>query len=324
MSKSDSNKKMPSIATSSNRAESIIIEPENHGQRIDNFLFTRLKGVPKSRLYRALRQGEFRVNKKRISASYKLAVGDVIRIPPLRFAATQKSPVRLPEGKVLQQLQESIIYEDKDFIFLNKPAGIAVHGGSGIHYGVIEGFRQLRPNAKFLELVHRLDRDTTGCLLIAKKSSVLKELHQLLVNRQVEKHYLALLAGQWQGGERRIKAALQKNTLSSGERIVRIQEDGKPAETLFQPLRVFKHATMVLVKPLTGRTHQIRVHAVEAGHPILGDDKYGDKAANKELGVKRLLLHAAALQFKFPTSSENVAICACLDTYFSKILHKQV
>jgi 23S rRNA pseudouridine955/2504/2580 synthase len=312
-------------AQTANKVQILIVDPLFEGQRIDNFLFTRLKGVPKSRIYRALRHGEFRVNKKRVAASYKLEADDAIRIPPLRTATPDGAP-RQPSQPLLTQLEQCIIIEDKNFIIINKPAGVAVHGGSGITFGVIEGFRKLRPMAKFLELVHRLDRDTTGCLVMAKKPSILKEVNQLLADRQVEKHYLALVAGRWQGGERRVTVALQKNTLSSGERIVRAREDGKPATTVFQPLKVFAQATLVMVKPLTGRTHQIRVHAAEIGHPILGDDKYGSKTANKTLGVKRLLLHAAALQFKLPTSGELIDICACLDEYFLTVLriHKNV
>ncbi len=295
-----------------------VVEEDFHGQRIDNFLFTRLKGVPKSRIYRALRNGEFRVNKKRVEANYRLQANDLVRIPPLRVATRTES---LPPAQgLLQQFEQAVIYEDKDIIILNKPAGVAVHGGSGINFGVIEAFRHARPKLKFLELVHRLDRDTTGCLILSKKAGVLKELQQLLVEKLMDKQYLALLAGRWQGGERRVNAPLLKNTLSSGERIVRVDMQGKAAETLFKPLKIFGNATLVMVKPQTGRTHQIRVHAASLGHPILGDEKYGDRQASKTLGVKKLLLHAASLEFNITSTKQHIAICACLDPYFLSVI----
>lgn len=297
--------------------KTILVTENSENQRIDNFLSTRLKGVPKSRIYRALREGQCRVNKKRVPPSHKLKPGDIIRVPPIRVA-TQESTGFAPSS-LKQQLEKSILYEDKNLLILNKPAGIASHGGSGIRFGVIETFRQLRPRLKFLELVHRLDRETTGCLMLAKKSSVLKELQKMLLERQIKKHYLALLAGQWKGEGRWIKAPLRKNTLRSGERMVCVDKTGKPAETWFEPLKQFKHAVLVLVKPLTGRTHQIRVHAALAGHPILGDHKYGDEAINKALNVKQLLLHAASLQLKLPGTNDELGLCACLPKKFLNI-----
>ncbi|HVV68398.1 MAG TPA: RluA family pseudouridine synthase [Gammaproteobacteria bacterium] len=298
----------------------LIVESHSEGQRIDNFLFSRLKGVPKSRIYRALRNGEFRANKKRITADYRLHAGDSIRIPPLRVA-TRETPAK-PAANLIKLLAEAVIYEDKDIIIVNKPSGIAAHGGSGIHFGVIELLRHLHPKLKFLELVHRLDRDTTGCLMLAKKPSILKELHQLLAHGQVEKTYLALVAHPFNGKERRIKAALQKNLLRSGERVVTVNAEGKPAETIITPLEVFTHTSLIAAKPLTGRTHQIRVHAAHIGHSILGDEKYGDRKMDKALGVKHLLLHAAALKFVMPTSGKAIAVCACLDQHFQEVLKK--
>lgn len=304
------------IAVANTALQILVVDEIHHGQRIDNFLFTQFKGVPKTRLYRALRSGECRVNKKRIQASYRLQVGDVIRIPPLRVSLVQKKDIKPPPKTILQQLEAAVIYEDAHIILINKPSGMAVHGGSGIHFGIIEGFRHARPKLKFLELVHRLDRETTGCLLLAKKPSILKALHQLLVNKKIDKQYLALVAGGWRGGKQRVNQPLLKNTLSSGERVVKVDSNGKSAETIFIPIQTFKQATLVLAKPLTGRTHQIRVHAAYMGYPILGDDKYGDKQLNKMHGIQRLLLHAASLSFQLPDSLETFSMCACLDKYF--------
>lgn len=299
----------------------LLTVPEHHnGQRIDNFLTSKLKGVPKSRLYRALRQGEIRVNKKRISENYRLMTGDVLRIPPLRLPQTL--PKRKPKPILLEQLSAAIIYEDSDLIVINKPSGIAVHGGSGLAFGVIEAFRHLRPQAKFLELVHRLDRETTGCLLLAKKPSVLSSLHGLLLKGEVKKTYLALVHGRWQGKERLVDAPLQKNTLCSGERIVRVQASGKSAVTLFSPLmQGSDEFTLLEVKPQTGRTHQIRVHAAHIGHPIVGDPKYGFKAT-QTLAVDHLLLHASELEFTLPNSGKSLHFKAKLDNCFEQTLNK--
>lgn len=287
-------------------------------QRIDNYLFVQLKGVPKTRIYRALRSGEVRVNKKRVVASYRLQPGDVIRIPPLRMAAEPKTPLR-PALKVNQLLSSAIIYEDSDVIVLNKPSGIASHGGSGISFGAIEWLRHVRPQFGYLELAHRLDRDTTGCLLVAKKPSVLKELHRQLAEGMVEKTYLAIVAGRWQGGVRRIEAPLLKNICKSGERIVTVSASGKLAVTVFRPLHIFATTSLMEVKPLTGRTHQIRVHAALAGHAILGDKKYAPHDIYQAFPVPHLLLHAAALRCTLPRSGITLALCACLDQDFLSV-----
>jgi len=287
-----------STAQASTKARIVEVDEERAGQRIDNFLLASLKGVPKSRIYRMLRKGEVRVNKGRIKAHYRLQSGDAVRIPPVRVAE-ENAPVN-PGTKVLQRIESSIIAEEKGFLLLNKPTGIAVHGGSGLKYGVIEALRVLRPDAPYLELVHRLDRDTSGCLLIAKRRSVLRELHRLLRENGMDKRYLALVKGQWQGGERRVDAPLLKNTVKSGERIVRISEEGKPAVSIFRPVTIFADASLVEVSLLTGRTPQIRVHAASIGHPIVGDDKYGDEVFNRQMkkyGVRRLFLHARSLAF---------------------------
>ena len=278
------------------------VAPELAGQRIDNFLRTQLKGVPKTLIYRILRKGEGRVNKGRIKPEYKLQAGDVVRVPPLRLAERDE-PAPLAQG-LLERLEAAIVYEDKALIVLNKPAGIAVHGGSGLNYGVIEAFRQLRPEAKEIELVHRLDRDTSGLLMIAKKRSMLRHLHEALRGDGVDKRYLALVRGNWPAAKKQVRAPLMKNNLRSGERMVEVNVEGKDALTEFRVLRRFgDFATLVEASPITGRTHQIRVHAKHAGHSIAGDSKYGDEEFTREireLGGKRLFLHAHSLQVKLP------------------------
>jgi len=283
------------------------VAPELAGQRIDNFLRTQLKGVPKTLIYRILRKGEVRVNKGRIKPEYKLQAGDIVRVPPLRLAERDE-PAPLAKG-LLDRLEAAIVYEDKALIVLNKPAGIAVHGGSGLNYGVIEAFRQLRPDAKELELVHRLDRDTSGLLMIAKKRSMLRHLHAALRGDGIDKRYMALVRGNWPTAKKQVNAPLLKNTLRSGERMVEVnEEEGKEALTIFKVLRRFgEFATLVEAKPVTGRTHQIRVHALHAGHAIAGDDKYGDEDFSREirdLGGKRLFLHAYALRVPLPDGGE--------------------
>ncbi len=278
------------------------VAPELAGQRIDNFLRTQLKGVPKTLIYRILRKGEVRVNKGRIKPEYKLQAGDVVRVPPLRLAERDE-PAPLAQG-LLERLEAAIVFEDKALIVLNKPAGIAVHGGSGLNYGVIEAFRQLRPDAKEIELVHRLDRDTSGLLMIAKKRSMLRHLHEALRGDGVDKRYLALVRGNWPAAKKQVRAPLMKNNLRSGERMVEVNTEGKDALTEFRVLRRFgDFATLVEASPITGRTHQIRVHAKHAGHSIAGDNKYGDEEFTREireLGGKRLFLHAHSLQVKLP------------------------
>ncbi len=282
------------------------VSPELAGQRIDNFLRTQLKGVPKTLIYRILRKGEVRVNKGRIKPEYKLQAGDVVRVPPLRLPERDE-PVPLAQG-LLERLEAAIVFEDKALIVLNKPAGIAVHGGSGLSFGVIEALRQLRPDAKELELVHRLDRDTSGLLMIAKKRSMLRHLHLQLRGDGIDKRYMALVRGRWDTGKKQVNAPLLKNTLRSGERMVEVTDEGKDALTLFRVLRRFgDFATLVEAKPVTGRTHQIRVHARHAGHSIAGDNKYGDEefsALIRDLGGKRLFLHAYALKVPLPDGGE--------------------
>jgi len=299
------------------------VSPELAGQRIDNFLRTQLKGVPKTLIYRILRKGEVRVNKGRIKPEYKLQAGDVVRVPPLRLAERDES-APLAQG-LLERLEAAIVFEDKALIVLNKPAGIAVHGGSGLSFGVIEALRQLRPDVKELELVHRLDRDTSGLLMVAKKRSMLRHLHQELRGDGVDKRYMALVQGRWEASKKQVNAPLLKNTLRSGERMVEVTDEGKEALTLFRVLRRFgDFATLVEAKPVTGRTHQIRVHARHAGHVIAGDSKYGDEEFSKvirELGGKRLFLHAYALRVPLPDGGE-LTLEAPVDDLWARTLER--
>jgi 23S rRNA pseudouridine955/2504/2580 synthase len=302
----------------------IEIEDDFIGQRIDNFLIARLRGVPKSVIYRVLRKGEVRVNKKRIKPEYKLEQGDVVRVPPLTVASEPDAvSVKL---SLVKDLEQHILYEDKDLIVLNKPSGMAVHGGSGLQFGLIEALRALRPDAKHLELVHRLDRDTSGCLLIAKKRSVLTHLHEQLRNKTVEKKYWALVAGDWDNKVRKVTEPLRKNTLQSGERVVKVDAvEGKPSETRFRILQRYQEGTLVEAFPVTGRTHQIRVHTACKGHPIACDDKYGDNQFSQQMqqiGLNRLFLHAFSLSFIHPISETTMRFEAPLDPKLSQTLER--
>lgn len=299
------------------------VAPELAGQRIDNFLRAQLKGVPKTLVYRILRKGEVRVNKGRVKPEYKLQAGDVVRVPPLRLAERDEpAPV---SASLLERLEAAIVFEDKALIVLNKPAGIAVHGGSGLSFGVIEALRQLRPDARELELVHRLDRDTSGLLMVAKKRSMLRHLHEALRSDGVDKRYLALVRGRWESSRKQVSAPLLKNTLRSGERMVEVSEDGKAALTEFKVVRRFgDFATLVEASPVTGRTHQIRVHAKHAGHSIAGDAKYGDEAFSREireLGGKRLFLHAHQLKVPLPDGG-TLALEAPVDEAWNSTLER--
>ena len=305
------------------KARRVVLDEEKAQQRLDNFLFRELKGVPKGHVYRLLRTGQVRVNGRRAKPDYRLANGDEVRIPPVRQGETP--PPGRPGSRQLAALQDAILLEDDQLLVINKPAGMAVHGGSGVSFGVIEALRNLRPEQRSLELVHRLDRDTSGCLIIAKKRSALRFLHAALRAGAIEKCYLALLAGHWLGGERHVRLALEKDVLQSGERRVRVTEAGKQAESTFKPVQAFKDATLVEVAILTGRTHQIRVHAAHLNHPVLGDDKYGDRQANRtyrSMGLKRMFLHARSLGFKHPVSGEAMLVSAPLDDNLKILLDR--
>lgn len=298
-----------------NQVQFVTIDGDEAGQRIDNFLLARLKGVPKSMIYRIIRKGEVRVNKGRIKPEYKLNAGDSIRIPPVRVAEKEEIAVS-PKLDKVSALANCILYEDEHLMLINKPSGTAVHGGSGLSFGVIEGLRALRPEARFLELVHRLDRDTSGVLLIAKKRSALRALHEQLRLKQMQKDYLALVRGQWQSHTKVIQAPLLKNILQSGERVVKVSNEGKPSETRFKVEERFEFATLVKASPVTGRTHQIRVHTLHASHPIAFDDRYGDRDFDAQLvGTKlnRLFLHASSLTFTHPSTGEQMRIEAPMD-----------
>ena len=301
----------------------VTIDADLAGQRIDNFLRTQLKGVPKSMIYRILRKGEVRVNKGRVKPEYKLKADDVVRVPPVRVPVADEKPN--PKLDKVAALADQILYEDDRLMVINKPSGIAVHGGSGLSFGLIEGLRALRPDAKFMELVHRLDRDTSGCILIAKKRSALRHMHEQLRNGQMDKRYQALVSGEWSQNRFKVKAPLRKNVLQSGERLVNVSDTGKPSETRYRVLERFSNATLVEASPITGRTHQIRVHCLHAGHPIACDSKYGDSEFDNEMqkkGLNRLFLHAASIRLLHPQTEEPVTFNAPLDTQLTAILDK--
>ena len=280
------------------------IDGEQAGQRIDNFLRRELPGLPRGRLYRVLRKGEVRVNGGRVKADYRLAEGDEVRIPPARISAGPGAP---PAGRTAA-IVDNIIYEDTRILVINKPSGVAAHGGSGVSHGVIELLRAARPELRDLSLVHRLDRETSGCMVLAKKRSALRELHARFRDGVVEKNYLALVVGDWQLGDRKIDAPLLTEHRKRGERHVVVSGAGKSARTRIRLSRTFGDFSLVQCQPETGRTHQIRVHAAHAGYPIAGDDRYGDPAGNeaaKKLGLKRLFLHAQSIALPDDSGNDN-------------------
>ena len=308
--------------TARHAVQMLRVAPDEAGQRIDNYLLKKLKGVPKSRVYRILRKGEVRVNRGRIKPEYRVQSGDEVRIPPIRQAERETGT---PAAGLVSRIEGAILYEDERLLVLNKPAGVAVHGGSGVSHGVIEALRAARPAAPMLELVHRLDRDTSGCLVIAKKRSALRNLHELLREGGMEKRYLALVRGDWPGGTRTVTAPLHKNQLKGGERIVTVDAAGKAARTLFRPLSRYGRASLLEVELDTGRTHQIRVHGAHIGHPLAGDDKYGDPEFNRELrdrGLRRLFLHAVALGFREPDGGREVHVSAPLPDDLRAVLDR--
>ncbi|MEZ9762643.1 23S rRNA pseudouridine(955/2504/2580) synthase RluC [Vibrio splendidus] len=296
------------------------IDEDMAGQRIDNFLRNQLKNIPKSMIYRIVRKGEVRVNKKRIKAEYKLKAGDLVRIPPVTIE--EKTEENVPSTKLnkVSELEQCIIYEDDHMLILNKPSGTAVHGGSGLKFGAIEALRALRPDARFLELVHRIDRDTSGILLVAKKRSALRHLQAQFREKTVQKYYFALVMGEWKNSCKVVNAPLLKNEVNS---IVRVNPNGKASETRFKVLEKFQDATLVLASPITGRTHQIRVHAQYTGHPIAWDDRYGDRrfdAYTGKVGLNRLFLHAANIKFTHPGSEEKMDISAPMEKRLERAL----
>ncbi len=292
----------PEIRTSVQHFE---VTEDEAGQRLDNYVQKHLGGVPRTRVYRVIRKGEVRVNGKRAGPETRLNVMDKIRIPPVRVLPAA-DPAK-PPSDMIARIRAAIVHEDERLLVIDKPAGVAVHGGSGVSFGVIEALRAGRPE-EYFELAHRLDRDTSGILIVARKGAALRTLHELLREEGFEKRYLALLKGPWDLGEKRIDAPLRTDTRVGGERTVKVAAGGKPSVSVFRPVQFFgRTATLMEVILETGRTHQIRVHAQHAGHPVAGDEKYGDaefNAAMRELGLRRMFLHASSVSFRWPEGGE--------------------
>lgn len=309
---------------SNTKAYFVEVDSEHAGQRVDNFLITHLKGVPKTHIYRIIRKGEVRVNKGRVKQVTRLKLGDSIRIPPIRLSEPS-GPV---DAAKYEFLRKAILFEDDALLVINKPSGMAVHAGSGIKVGVIEALRALRTDIKYLELVHRLDRETSGCLVLAKKSSALKKLHDdfktnSLKNKRLDKRYMALVMGYWKHGQRQINKPLNTDARKHGERFVVVDEAGRYASSIVMPVVVSDAASLLEVKLLTGRTHQVRVHLLSENHPIGGDSKYGDKEFNKEAKkhkLNRLFLHASTLTFNHPVSGDSVTVTAPLPKELNLVL----
>ncbi len=298
----------------------LTIDEAGEGQRVDNFLARHLKGVPKSHIYRILRSGEVRVNSKRVDATYRLQVGEVLRIPPVRVAAPAAKVGIAPAEP---QLAGAVIYEDDAMLALDKPAGMAVHGGSGISRGVIEQLRWERPQAKFLELAHRLDRETSGILLVGKKRSALVKLHDMMRENHMRKRYLVLVKGRWTDKQRRVTLPLKKFDLESGEKRVAVEAGGQHSETIFRLKQNLGDFTLLEAELITGRTHQLRVQLAHLGFPIAGDDKYGDFALNKQLqkrGLKRMFLHSAETSLRHPLTGEPLKLAAPLPIELERFL----
>jgi 23S rRNA pseudouridine955/2504/2580 synthase len=322
-----------------------IVREDAENQRLDNFLLTRLKGVPKSHVYRIVRNGEVRVNSRRADPAYRLQLGDELRIPPIRTALAGPIPDSSTRGHAHARETRSragiagvsgplrsptklvprfaVLLEDEDLLAIDKPAGVAAHGGSGISFGVIEQLRRERPEAKFMELVHRLDKETSGVLLLAKKRAALVALHAALREGQIKKRYLALVKGSWGNKEQSVSFPLRKYLSNSGERRVSVDRTGRPAHSVFRLLRSWEGYSLLEAELLTGRMHQIRVHLAHLGFPIAGDDKYGDFGWNKELrraGLRRMFLHAASLSFVHPRSGGDVIITAPLPSELERFI----
>lgn len=269
------------------------VDEHQAGQRIDNFLITRLKGVPKSRIYRLIREGQVRVNKKRIKAEGRVNIGDQVRVAPIRYQAVDEREVPVSD-QVANSLLKRIVYEDEGLLVINKPSGMAVHGGSGVNYGLIEALRTAT-GKKYLELIHRIDRDTSGLVMISKKRGILKHLQDLLRSHDIQKSYVCIVKGQVSLEQQLIDQPLLRYELANGERRVRVSQEGKPSQTRWNVLERFKGATLIQASPLSGRTHQIRVHGLSIGHPLVGDDKYGHQTAYTGPAPRRLCLHAMQL-----------------------------
>jgi len=296
------------------------VDDNVEGQRLDNFLMAQLKGVPKGHIYKIIRRGEVRVNKGRVKNVYRLKLNDMVRIPPVK---QDEKSTTAPAKWVIKSIEQRIIFEDDELLVLNKPSGVAVHGGTANSHGVIETLRFLRPDERFLELVHRLDKATSGCLLIAKNKKILNGLQSLLRNRTIQKTYTALVCGVIHQEKVHVKAPLEKRKLESGEHRVRVHPEGKKSETVFEKIKQYKGATLVSASPKTGRTHQIRVHAKHLGHPIAGDERYSTATQFKKYkqeGLKRLFLHASQLDFIHPLNEKKMQFKAPLDEELNAFL----
>ncbi len=315
----------PMVDLHQHRSRIVEVSEHHSGQRLDNFLMAQLKGVPRSHIYRIVRTGQVRVNRSRARPKSRLQIGDQVRIPPIRVATRPPPLITAGQRKVAQR----IMFEDDNLFVVDKPAGVAVHAGTTISAGLIDWLRAARPEQEYLELVHRLDRDTSGCLLIAKRRNVLIALQELLrqstgERRRIRKSYVALVKGRWQGGPQHVNVALKKNMLRSGERLVRVSSDGQRAVSKFRPTNLFETATLVDIELITGRTHQARVHAAYLGHPIGGDTKYGDKdfdALMRDCGLRRLFLHASRLEFRHPVSGRYITVTCPLPQELETILN---
>lgn len=315
---------------SEHAAAKILVDEASEGQRVDNFLAKILKGVPKSHIYRILRSGEVRVNKGRVNAARKLSINDVVRVPPIRVSV--KPTMLESSAPITPKFEKSIVYEDDAMLVIDKPAGFAVHGGSGISRGVIEQLRLERPKAKFLELVHRLDRDTSGVLLLAKRRSALVALHKAIRENKTDKRYSVLVAGEWKDAKKRVILDLQKYVLPSGERRVNVVTDktkdkfneAQVSETIFYLKESFEGYSLLEAKLITGRTHQLRVQLAHLGFPIVGDDKYGDFELNKKLqkkGMKRMFLHSIETKLQHPISNERLRLIAPLPAELDRFIN---
>ena len=305
------------------RVSLIEVEPDSDGQRLDNFLLRRLKGVPRSHVYRLIRSGQVRINGGRARPSRRLTAGDQVRVPPVRLGAERAGPA---DRDAVAWIEQRILHEDARLLVVDKPSGLAVHGGSGISLGLIETLRAARPDSPSLELAHRLDRSTSGCVLVAKKRSALRVLHEFLRSDAIDKHYLALVAGPWDRGTELLETPLKTTHRRDGERFVVVHPEGKLAVSEFKPVEFFgPRATLMSVQIRTGRTHQIRVQAAAVGQPLAGDDRYGDPAFNramKKLGLKRLFLHAQSISLTWPGSEQEQTFTAPLPPELVDVLQK--
>lgn len=296
----------------------LTVSVDGAGQRLDNFLLRNLPGVPKTRIYKAIRKGEVRVNKGRARAETRLETDDQVRVPPLQVV--ERRPA-VATGRWREQIEARRVLDDGDLLVINKPSGLAVHGGSGVDAGLIETLRAMYPETRYMELVHRLDRDTSGLVMIARRAALLRELHRQLREDHIDKRYHCLVLGRWPAHLSVVDAPLEKYALGSGERMVKVSAEGKRAQTRFRVLRRWREATLVEAKPVTGRTHQIRVHCRHAGHPILGDSKYSTPEAEKlatDIGLSRLYLHAFSLDFRL--DEQRYQLQAPLDDDLEQVL----